>query len=279
MRVDGGGSYDPDGRIASWRWDFDDLDAPVMAATAERSYDAPGVHSAQLTVTDASGAANGTARAAVAIRVNHPPVAEAGAETFTDSLYVTLDGSGSTDPENHTLTYAWTQVDDLGDPVLSGPDKVTLSNASAQKPTFAAPPTGPVTLHFHLVVTDQFGLASTFDAVDIAVDANAAPVADAGPDQGGIKAGQVVTLDGSFLRAYWTLKSINSTGTTWPISWNVKDTSPAMQTGRSPHVAQGVPNPPPGFCHLAVMPVAIVLPFQPHCPPTAKSMRDWAETQ
>ena len=36
---------------------------------------------------------------------------------------VTLDGSGSSDPEGHTFTYAWTQVDDLGDPVTSGPTR------------------------------------------------------------------------------------------------------------------------------------------------------------
>ena len=73
-------------------------------------------------------------------------------------MSVTLDGSGSSDPENHTITYAWTQVDNAGNPITP---TVTLSNAAAQKPTFTSPgtPTG-TTLRFRLVVTDQFGAVS-----------------------------------------------------------------------------------------------------------------------
>ena len=41
---------------------------------------------------------NATATAEVAIRVNHPPVAEAGPEIVTDQLYVTLDARGRATP-------------------------------------------------------------------------------------------------------------------------------------------------------------------------------------
>ncbi len=104
----------------------------------------------------------------------------------------------STDPEDQTITYAWTQVDgDLVTPVTTGPDAVTLSGATTPMPTFTAPGTGPSTLHFKLVVTDQFGAVSTPDTVDISVNANGAPTSNAGPDQSGIVAGTTVTLDGS----------------------------------------------------------------------------------
>ena len=40
VRLDGSASFDPDGTIAAWRWDFDDLDAPVAAPVAERTFEA-----------------------------------------------------------------------------------------------------------------------------------------------------------------------------------------------------------------------------------------------
>ena len=60
-----------------------------------------------------------------------PPVADAGpAQTVQVNSAVQLDGSGSSDPDGDTLSYQWSQT---------GGTAVTLSSATAVKPTFTAP--------------------------------------------------------------------------------------------------------------------------------------------
>ncbi len=119
---------------------------------------------------------------------NDPPVADAGADQFVDAgVVVTLDGSGSSDPDDDPLTYGWVQA---------GGEPVTLSDSMAMMPTFTTAVTHTV-LTFTLVVTDAPGAPSEPDTVVITVSAvNDPPVADAGADQF-VDAGVVVTLDGS----------------------------------------------------------------------------------
>ncbi|GAB4527823.1 MAG: hypothetical protein Fur0018_13670 [Anaerolineales bacterium] len=90
---------------------------------------------------------------------NHPPMANAGPDQNVEiGTAVTLDGSGSSDPDGNTpLTYGWTQT---------GGPAVTLSDATAVNPTFTAPNVSDV-LTFTLTVTDSLGLAGTPDTVVI----------------------------------------------------------------------------------------------------------------
>jgi len=128
---------------------------------------------------------------------NTAPTADAGPDqtNVASSATVTLDGSGSTDPDvGDTLSYAWSQT--------SGAT-VTLSGGTTAGPSFTAPVLGAndaaVTLVFSLVVTDDKTNASAPDTVSITVQpaANAAPTANAGPDQSAVASGAAVTLDGS----------------------------------------------------------------------------------
>ncbi len=65
-------------------------------------------------------------------------------QTVESGAGVTLDGSGSWDPNSLPLQYAWLQT--------AGP-AVVLSGSSTAKPTFTAP-TGPATLKFSLAVSN-----------------------------------------------------------------------------------------------------------------------------
>jgi hypothetical protein len=94
---------------------------------------------------------------------NRTPIANAGADlTANEGAFVTLTGSGSSDPDGNTLTYSWTQ--------LGGP-AVTLTGANTVRPSFRAPLVGyfGALFTFQLTVTDTGGLRST-DTVVVRVN-------------------------------------------------------------------------------------------------------------
>ncbi len=87
--------------------------------------------------------------------VNHPPIANAGKDqTITlPNVRFTLDGSGSTDPENHITGYLWSKI--------SGPVQNTamyMVNLYAVKTEAELIDQG--VYHFQLTVTDDHGLSA-----------------------------------------------------------------------------------------------------------------------
>lgn len=92
--------------------------------------------------------------------INTRPTANAGPDaTVFAGQEVTLDGTGSSDPDDNITSYAWVQT---GGPV------VALTGANTAQPGFTAdqPASGAETLTFELTVTDAFGLSHT-DTVTI----------------------------------------------------------------------------------------------------------------
>ena len=111
-----------------------------------------------------------TVTVAGVLGANLPPVADAGADrTVPSGSAVTLDGTGSSDPDLDPLTYVWVQV---------GGPTVTLTGATTATPAFGGV-TGPATLTFRLTVSD--GVLSDTDTVTIVVAAAAAPNAPDAP--------------------------------------------------------------------------------------------------
>jgi CSLREA domain-containing protein len=99
---------------------------------------------------------------------NTAPIADAGPDqTVAYGALVTLDGSGSSDPDgNLPLTYGWQQT---GGTLML----ITLADPNVVSPTFTAPDVAGV-FTFTLVVTDSLGLADpTPDEVAITVQAPA----------------------------------------------------------------------------------------------------------
>ena len=92
---------------------------------------------------------------------NHAPTADAGADQYAiQGDVVTLDGSGSRDPDvGDSLTYSWAQT--------GGPAITLMPGATISVTTFAAP-SQPTLLTFTLTVTDSLGLSAS-DATVITV--------------------------------------------------------------------------------------------------------------
>jgi PKD repeat protein len=180
VRFSAAASYDSDGSIASWRWDFSDLDEPMEGPEIVRVFDQPGVYSAQLTVTDDSGASNAVAVDSLRIAINHRPVADAGPRIVTDKTTITFDGTRSLDADGDPLAYHW----DFGDG--------TRADGAVVTHTYAAGGIYPVVL----TVDDGTGLdnSSARTATEVAI--NRAPVAVAGENTE-VCTGDIVVLDGS----------------------------------------------------------------------------------
>ena len=110
---------------------------------------------------------------------NIPPAADAGSgRIIPEGTPVTLDGSGSGDPDGTIDSFLWEQT--------AGP-AVTLSDPAAVKPEFIAPQVSGIgaTLTFKLTVTDNGGLTD-FDTVSISVN----DLVSADSDNDGVDDGQ-----------------------------------------------------------------------------------------
>ncbi|MCY3542780.1 MAG: hypothetical protein OXH22_01860 [Chloroflexi bacterium] len=141
----GTSSYDPDGDTLTYRWE--QVFGSERAAIAERgitlsdntaaitTFTAPSSATTltfKLTVTDSVGS-SATDTVSVHVRAaNRVPRAYAGEDKGVyQGATVTLDGSGSGDPDGDALTYAWRQ--------LPGGPRVSLRNADTASPSFVAP--------------------------------------------------------------------------------------------------------------------------------------------
>ena len=170
-------SYDPDGDALAYSWT--QVEGPIVRLSNHNSptpsFIAPEVNPEtesirlvfELTVDDGiTGISQDSVQVEVLnleeeIEDNSAPVANAGDDTtVTEGSIVTLDGTGSYDPDGDDLTYSWDQTS--GTPV-------SLSDEASVQPFFDAPLVSEIEqLTFALTVSD--GNLTSTDVVNIFVN-------------------------------------------------------------------------------------------------------------
>ena len=151
--LDGSESYDPEGKDLAFSWTVRyqptgsnfSFSQPAGAATSF-IFDTAGTYEIMLTVND--GSVSNSDMVTVDVAVNNGPTANAGSDReVTVGDTVSLDGSGSTDPEEDVLTYTWTQI--------SGP-AIGTGTLTGLYPSFTAP-SEVCTIAYDLRVDDGSG--------------------------------------------------------------------------------------------------------------------------
>ena len=242
--LNGTGSSDADGTIASYAWSKTSGPSSYTIANASAASTAlsnlvQGVYVFTLQVTDNAGA---TASSSVTITVNpaanQAPVANAGSD-ISITLPInntTLNGTGSSDADGTIASYAWSKT--------SGPSSYTIANASAASTALSNLVQGVYV--FTLQVTDNAGAISSA-AVTVTVNAaapppppvNQPPVADAGSNISITLPINNTTLNGTGSSdADGTIASYAWSKTSGPLSYTIANAS-AASTALS-NLVQGV---------------------------------------
>ncbi|HSF66015.1 MAG TPA: PKD domain-containing protein, partial [Nitrospiraceae bacterium] len=119
---------------------------------------------------------------------NDTPIANAGRDqgSIRPGSRITLNGSASSDPDGDPLTYSWSFV------TRPAGSAAVLTNPTSVSPTFMPDLVGDYVVR--LIVND--GRVNSAPDTVLITSNNVPPVANAGPDQGGIAPGTLVTLNG-----------------------------------------------------------------------------------
>ncbi len=198
VTLDGSNSSDADGQIVSYAWkqisgtrvSLSDPKGKQTVFTASDGGMSATALTFELTVTDSGGLSAADRVTVNVTSENRPPSADAGPDqTVNEGDKVILDGSNSSDPDGHIVSYLWRQT---------GGSIMPISDITSVQARFTAS-NGDLrgeSLVFELTVTDSGGLQHT-DRITVNISAgNMPPSANAGPDQT-VREGCLVMLNGS----------------------------------------------------------------------------------
>jgi hypothetical protein len=196
VTLDSTPSSDPEGATLTYLWtQVSGLDVGAFGTTlAAPTFTAPESDAPydlvfSLVVSDGCTASDAYEVTVGVDADDDPPTAVAGDVSGNECETVTLDGTGSYDPEGTGLLFTWSQ---------QGPPAVTLDDTASPTPSFAAPnQAADYTLTFTLTVSDGIQDCPTPAAVTVCVTAdNDPPVAEAG-EQISVLTDAPVSLDGA----------------------------------------------------------------------------------
>jgi len=169
--LDGSGSTDVNGTITNYSWKENDIE--IATGVMPEIMLAKGKHIITLTVTDNAG---NIATDMVNVTVTTggaSPIADAGDDATIndddgdDLVEVTLDGSGSSDPNDALLNYSWTEN---GNEIAKGVNQTVSLKTGTHKIT--------------LTISNEDELTSTDEVLITVIDPdNLPPIANAGNDQ------------------------------------------------------------------------------------------------
>jgi len=195
-------SYDPDGSIVSYFWDFGD-GSNATGVVVDHSYADDGNYTVTLTVTDDDGATS--VSTSTKTIMNRPPIASftESTETAYTGETISFNASASYDPDGFIVSYFW----DFGDGTNA--TGVTVSHSYADNGTYV------VTLR----VVDDDGAESTTSSTKTIL--NTAPVAAFTESAETVYTNEIITFnasssydsDGSIVSYFWDFgDGTNATG-------------------------------------------------------------------
>jgi len=161
ISFDASDSEDPDGDSLKYYWDFGDGTTSEAGARVSHAYQQGGTYRVSVTIDDKKESRCSTDLDSIKVRVNTPPVADAGPNLVCCiDEEAGFDGSGSYDLDRDILTYRW----DFGDGTIAQGAKTSHTYAEVGKYTVV------------LEVEDNSGTECSLDTDSFVATVNAAPV-------------------------------------------------------------------------------------------------------
>jgi PKD repeat protein len=215
LTFDASATYDPDGTIVSYEWDFGDGSTSSNTPTPTHTYGDSGVYMVTLTVTDDDGL-SGMAYASATVNNVAPDITTVSGDTIDENGVATVAGT-FTDPgilDTFEVYINW------GDGAIVGYSYPAGSTAFSETHQYLDDnPSGTPSDDYTVIVyVEDDDLGSDLETTTVTVH-NVAPTVDAGSDQT-VYSGDIVSFSGSFTDP--------GTEDTHTVEWDFGDGSPTV---------------------------------------------------